>query len=585
MDPLSSPHVLREYALLADGQRGALIGPRGEIAWLCFPSWSDPAILASLMGGDGTYAITPQGRYVWGGSYEPGSLIWRSRWVLEGGAIVESREALAFPGDPERAVLLRRVRAISGTSRVDVVCALGADYGRHRASHVRRADGIWRGRIGEQEFSLAGAGAAQLDEQRAIVMELVVEPGEQYDLVLGLGTDAAAIDPDAAWSATEAGWRESVPRPTVNIAERDAWHARAVLRGLTTRGGGMVAAATMSLPERADAGRSYDYRYAWVRDQAIAGQAAARALADDLLDDATRFLTGRLLADGAQLAPAYTVNGAPVPDQTPLGLPGYPGGADILGNHVNAQFQLDAFGESLLCLAAADEQERLDADGWRAAQIAADAIAARHGEADAGIWELGPEHWTHSRLICAAGLRRIAGRPAAGSQAASWMALSERLLVDASTALAPDGHWQRSASDPRIDAALLFAALRGATPIDDPRALATLRAVEAELCDEFYCYRFRPDARPLGEAEGAFLLCGFAMALSLQAVGREVEAAHWFERNRSACGSPGILSEEYDVAQRQLRGNLPQAFVHALLLECAATLPGVETTDERKDKI
>ncbi len=50
-------------------------------------------------------------------------------------------------------------------------------------------------------------------------------------------------------------------------------------------------------------------------------------------------------------------------------------------------------------------------------------------------------------------------------------------------------------------------------------------------------------------------------------------AARWFERNRAACGPPGLLTEEFDVEQRQLRGNLPQAFVHALLLECAAQEP------------
>lgn len=49
-------------------------------------------------------------------------------------------------------------------------------------------------------------------------------------------------------------------------------------------------------------------------------------------------------------------------------------------------------------------------------------------------------------------------------------------------------------------------------------------------------------------------------------------ASRWFERNRAACGPPGLYSEEYDVVQRQLRGNLPQAFVHALLLESASRL-------------
>ena len=46
----------------------------------------------------------------------------------------------------------------------------------------------------------------------------------------------------------------------------------------------------------------------------------------------------------------------------------------------------------------------------------------------------------------------------------------------------------------------------------------------------------------------------------------------WFERNRGALGPPGLFTEEFDVVQRQLRGNLPQAFVHALLIESATHL-------------
>jgi alpha,alpha-trehalase len=126
----------------------------------------------------------------------------------------------------------------------------------------------------------------------------------------------------------------------------------------------------------------------------------------------------------------------------------------------------------------------------------------------------------------------------------------------------------------RLDASLLLAAQRGAVPPDDPRSLATLRGVLAELAEDGYCYRFRPDERPLGTAEGAFLLCGFWLALAHAQLGEAVAAARWFERNRAACGPPGLLAEEFDVRQRQLRGNLPQAFVHALLLETAAVLDG-----------
>ena len=126
--------------------------------------------------------------------------------------------------------------------------------------------------------------------------------------------------------------------------------------------------------------------------------------------------------------------------------------------------------------------------------------------------------------------------------------------------------------DDRVDASLLLGALRGAIPPDDPRSRATMAAVLEELCEEHFIYRFRHDDGPLGQAEGAFLLCGFWASLACRQQGAEADALRFFERARAGCGSPGLLAEEFDVQQRQLRGNLPQAFVHAQLLECAATL-------------
>ena len=105
------PHVLREYALVADGERGALIGPRGDFAWLCAPRWDSGAVFSALIGGRGVYAVTPEERFVWGGYYEGSSLIWRSRWIT-GSGFTECREALAYPGDPHTTVVLRRVVAL-----------------------------------------------------------------------------------------------------------------------------------------------------------------------------------------------------------------------------------------------------------------------------------------------------------------------------------------------------------------------------------------------------------------------------------------------------------------------------------------
>jgi GH15 family glucan-1,4-alpha-glucosidase len=297
------------------------------------------------------------------------------------------------------------------------------------------------------------------------------------------------------------------------------------------------------------------------------------------MDDAVRFVSGRLLDHGDQLAPAYTVTGDAVPGERQLDLPGYPGGTDVVGNWVNQQFQLDAFGEALLLFAAAARHDHLDADGWRAAETAVDAIERRWQEPDAGVWELDPDAWTHSRLICAAGLRRLAAHQSS-EQGVRWLALADTIVADTSRhALHPAGHWQRSPTDDRLDAALLLPAIRGGIPADDPRTIATLHAVQRQLTVDGYCYRYRPDERPLGESEGAFVMCGFLMSLAWAQQGDLVQAARWFERNRAACGTAGLLSEEFDVTQRQMRGNLPQAFVHALLLQCAVTQPEGAATE------
>ncbi|MFJ9036985.1 glycoside hydrolase family 15 protein [Streptomyces sp. NPDC102406] len=568
-------HALHDYALLADGERGALIGPDGALNWMCAPSWHDDAVFASLIDGAGVYAVTPSGRWVPGGHYEPGTLIWRSRWTTHDG-VAECRDALAFPGEAHRLVLLRQVYAVEGTARLRVVLDPRADYGRASLASTHRDDqGVWHLRTGRHRLRWQGAPAAAVGAE-GLTTDLVLRPGERRDLVLECSDQPLPAEPpsaERAWVATEQAWRAAVPPLTGTVATSDARRACALLRGLTTRDGGMVAAATTGLPERAEAGRNYDYRYVWIRDQSYAGQAAASAGAHDLLDAAVRFTGARLLADGPHLTPAYTVHGDPVPSRRELDLAGYPGGHSYVGNHVRRQFQLDCFGEALLLFAAAQRHDRLDPDGWKAAEIAVRAVADRWREPDAGIWELDARPWTHSRLACVAGLRALADAAPGHPLAATCTGLAETILAaTTATGLHADGHWQRAADDPAVDAALLLPPVRGALPADDPRTGATLAACRDRLAQDHFIYRFRHDERPLEEAEGAFLLCGFFMALAEHQQGDEVEAYRWFERNRAACGASGLYAEEFDLAQRQQRGNIPQAFVHALLLETASRL-------------
>ena len=363
---------------------------------------------------------------------------------------------------------------------------------------------------------------------KALTLALDRQEGAHHDFVLVLADRRCDVEPpdaERAWQGTERVARAGAASSRRRSRQRDARHAYAVLSGLTSAGGGMVAAATTSLPERAEQGRNYDYRYVWIRDQCYAGQAVAKAGPHPLMDDAVRFVTDRLLARrSASSSPPTPTTGGAVPDQRQLDLPGYPGGADIVGNWVNQQFQLDAFGEALLLFAAAARHDHLDADGWRAAEVAAAAIAQRWQEpdTDAGIWELDPDAWTHSRLICAAGLRadrRSADPPASRRRAGS--RLADAIVSDtAEHALHQSGRWQRSPDDPTRRRRAAAARDPRRDPGVDPRSSRPCRRSSASSRRTATATATGPTSGRSARSEGAFLLCGFWMALAHEPAGR-----------------------------------------------------------------
>ncbi|MET8720480.1 glycoside hydrolase family 15 protein [Streptomyces misionensis] len=579
---LCPPWVLREYGVLADGERGAVVDPEGRIVWLCAPRWHSDAVFSALIGGPGYFGVEPVDRWhVWGGYYEDGTLVRVSRWVSSD-AVIECRDALAMPGSVDRLVLLRRMRVEHGAARLRLTLDPRPGFGAGRVRDARLVDDVWTADADGLRLRLTGAQDARWHPEAGLCGEFRLREGEHHDLVLELSERGSTerLEPDRLWEETCAAWRRAVPDCSGLAAPRDARHAYAVLRGLTSSSGGMVAAATTSLPERADTGRNYDYRYAWIRDQSYAGLAVAAHGPHELLDSAVRFTTERILADGEGLRPAYDVGGGRVPRERGLPFPGYPGGEDRVGNHAAEQFQLDAFGEALQLFAAAAHHDRLTPDAERAAAVAVEAVERNWKQPDAGLWELDERWWTQSRLSVVCGLRRIAA-VLPGPQGRRGADLAEAVFAETRRrCLRADGRWRRAADDDGPEAALLTPLARGCPPADDPSSAVTRRFIEDELAEDGYLYRFGRPGVPLGEAEGAFLLCGFTMALATDRLGDRTGALRWFERTRTACGPAGLFAEEYDVRQRQLRGNLPQAFVHALLLECAvrlndaSTLPG-----------
>ncbi|MGH9017055.1 MAG: trehalase-like domain-containing protein, partial [Acidimicrobiales bacterium] len=234
------PFALRDYAFLADGERGILVGPRGEMAWMCFPSWDSPSIFTSLLGGAGHYQVVPaDDRFVWGGYYEESTLIWNSRWITTD-SVIECREALVFPADPSRAVVLRRVRAVDGPARITARLDLRADYGRRPMTDVSRDGASWRATSGPVHLRWhPGSGVRRL-RGGELSLRVDLAPGQHRDLILELSTTPITGDIGSAeslWQATAQSWHDCVPAMAQVRARRDAAHAYAVMRGMTTAEG------------------------------------------------------------------------------------------------------------------------------------------------------------------------------------------------------------------------------------------------------------------------------------------------------------------------------------------------------------
>ncbi len=549
------PQVLRDYALLADGERGAVVGPHGDIVWLCAPRWDSDAVFTSLIGGAGEYTVTPAGRNVWGGSYEDGSMIWRSRWVTDNG-IIECREALAFPGDPHRVVLLRRIHAVDHAATVTVSLEPRAGYGQHELSDLHCHAGVWTGRSGGLHLRWTGGPGRPpaTATGKHCTLEVDLEAGQHHDLVLELSDQPLPEQPGRRRHRLDAPPKPpgTPPSPPWTTCSPPATPAAA-----TPCCGGSPAAAAAWSPPPPPACPSGPKPAATTTTATSGSATSATPGKPSPPPDPTRCstppspssVTG-CSSTATSLAPAYTTTGEPVPDQRHLDLAGYPGGYDIIGNWVNQQFQLDAFGEALLLFAAAARHDRLDTEGWRAAEAAAGAIAPtldrtrrRHlGNRQPALDPQPPDR----RGRTARHRRRAPGRGPSRGLAHAWPTTSSP--TPRRTPCTPTDTGNAHPRTPPWTPRCCCPDLRGAVPADDPRTTATLHAYLRDLTRDGYAYRFRHDDRPLPDAEGSFLLCGFLVALSLHQQHQPVEARAWYERTRAACGPPQLFSEEYDAS-------------------------------------
>jgi len=326
------------------------------------------------------------------------------------------------------------------------------------------------------------------------------------------------------------------------------------LRLLQHADGGIVAAATTSLPEARGEERNWDYRYVWVRD----GCFAADVLADlGAADEARRFLAFLHRHVGPPIRPLYGLGGEEeLPERELEHWSGWEGNGPVrVGNAAALQSQLDAPGQILWLARKLGWREDLD---W----LRAIAGELRPWEPDNGIWEFRGRPAVHLHTQLWVGL---------GLQAAEEL-LGEDLGSEAHMARLLDRPWFPQSLEREVpDASSLLFGLLGAVAPDDPRQLETLRRCEEALVTDGLMRRYVAED-DFGSTTSTFSICTLWWIEALARAGRTERARRLLADFRGHANPLGLYSEDIDPTRGEQLGNFPQAYTHLALLRALRAL-------------
>jgi GH15 family glucan-1,4-alpha-glucosidase len=580
---------IEDYGLIGDCQTAALVGRDGSIDWLCFPSFSSGACFAALLGtpDHGRWKIAPTSevrsvrrRYV------GESLVLETELETDSGviALIDFMPPRTSAPDLVRIVVGRR-----GRVRVRSELVIRFDYG-SVVPWVRRTEGGIRAVAGP-DMLIVRSPAELHGENLTTVAEFEIAEGQRIPFMMtycgSRGPTPDPIDPEAALESTCRWWLEWAARCSYRGGWRDAvMRSLITLKALTySPSGGIVAAATTSLPEALGGVRNWDYRLCWLRDSTFTLYALLNAGYVDEAAAWREWLLRAVAGTPSQIQIMYGLDGERRLNELELGwLPGYENSRPVrIGNAASQQFQLDVFGEVMDTLSLARESgyEPSTDDAWPVERGLLEHLESRWQEPDEGIWEVrGPRrHFTHSKVMAWVALDRAlrdAERYGLAGPIERWRALRNTVHEDVCrNGFDPElGSFVQSYGSKLLDASLLMIPLVGFLPSDDARVIGTIAAIEKGLVRDGYVARYatEPQVDGLPPGEGAFLLCTFWLADNLSLVGRSNEARVIFERLLALRNDLGLLSEEYDAASKRLLGNFPQAFSHVALVNTARNL-------------
>jgi GH15 family glucan-1,4-alpha-glucosidase len=587
--------LIEDYALIGNNATAALVGRNGSIDWLCFPRFDSNACFAALLGspGNGHWSIAPKATHTKvTRRYREGTLVLETEFSTPEGTVVLI-DCMDRRGGHQD--VIRLVRGIRGRVPMQMELTLRFDNGTvvpwvsrledHRLCAVAGPDRI-----------VFGTTVALRGEDLKTRADFEVEEGQTVPFALtwsqSFGSLPSPLDATAVVENVTDDWKQWSSKHTLKGP-----YAEATLRSLITlkalihhETGGIVAAATTSLPEQMGGIRNWDYRFCWIRDATYTLYALIES---GFIDEATAWrdwLLRAVAGKSDRMQIMYGIAGERRLTEFELAeLPGYAASQPVrVGNAASGQLQLDVYGEFLDCLYLARRKGLLKSEaGWELGRALINHLENIWSQPDDGIWEIrGPRrHFVHSKVM-------------------AWVAVDRAVrIVQEFGADGPLDRWVRLRSDihdevcrlgfsrelnsfvqyyggKELDASLLLLPLVGFLPPEDPRIQGTVAAIEKNLMEDGLVARYNTKSSVDGLAgtEGSFLACSFWMVDNYFLQGRIDKARSLFEHLLSLRNDVGLLAEEYDAKEHRQLGNFPQAFSHLALVNSAHNLSAdVET--------
>ena len=581
---------IEDYALIGDCETAALVSREGSIDWLCFPRFDSAACFSALLGtpDNGRWCIAATDRNARiSRRYRPDTLILETTFETNEGVATLIDFMPLRDGTND---LVRLVVGQTGSVEFSTDFVVRFDYGRTVPWVTKGDDGTITAVAGPDRLVLRTPVALE-GEDLHTAGTFTVSAGERVPFVLTYSPShlplANLADVETALENTEAFWRDFIARcPPVGAWTETVKRSLITLKALTYMPtGGIVAAATTSLPEELGGTRNWDYRYCWLRDATMTLQAFMKLGYYEEASAWRDWLMRAIAGAPEQMQIMYGVSGERnLLEWEPRWLSGYENSRPVrIGNAAADQFQLDVYGEVADAMMQAYKGGLPRHPRSRAlSEAIMSFLESAWHRPDEGIWEVrgGSQHFTHSKVMAWVAFDRAATMSAQSDGRAAFVERCRRVADEiheevCRKAFDPElGTFVQAYGSKAVDASLLQIPLVGFLPADDPRVIGTVRAIESSLLHEGFVLRYQTDRVDDGlpPGEGAFLACSFWLADVFVLQNRYLDAQRLYERLAGLCNDVGLLAEEFDPATGRMLGNFPQAFSHIGLINTALNL-------------